>query len=121
MEYQEAFMPYEMRHGIQRSDYGTSRNFYGIPKKQLWNTKYFLWNTKKLDFLWNTKKLPCNNKKLIVHSPEYHEVFSEYQEAFLWNTQEVVMECQETLSQRSYCGHQEVLKWNTKKQLRNNK
>ena len=76
--------------------------------------------------LWNTKKISCNNKKLIwnakkVHSPEYHEAFMEYQKAFLWNTQEVVMECQETVSQRSYCAHQEASKWNTKKQLRNAK
>ena len=59
MEYQEAFMPYDNRHGIQRSDYETSRSFDGTPKKQFWNTKCFLWTPKKL------------------------EGFMEYQEAFM--------------------------------------
>ena len=115
MEYQEAF------YAIRKAPWNTKKRLWNI-KKRLWNTQeaaiehriLFMVYQEDRVFLWNPKMLSCNNKKFIwnakkVHSPEYHEAFMEYQETFFMKYSRFFMECQETLSQGSYCGHQEAL------------
>ena len=138
MEYQEALM----YHGplwnhkklgwIPSSFRGIPRSFYAIrnapwnTKTRLWNTKYFLWYTKKIVFYGIPRSFHAITRSLYGMQRRYivqntAKLWWNTKKPFLWNTQEIVMECQETLSQRSYCGHQEAFNWNTKKQLRNTK